>query len=422
MNIICLAIDGLHIGSLGCYGSDSVPTPAMDRLASESYLFDQYIIDSPGFAYRSLWQGVHAISHSPGGRSIAELLSSSDWNTTLVSDDARPFDRVAASGFRHIKLLSPAEDRTAESVSQTGLAQFFEAAVDVVAGFERSEFLWLHSHGMTAPWDAPYSFRDELIEDEDEPPPPSWSTVPAISHDGPIDPDELLGIRRAYGGQIKLFDECLAAFLEMFAASGLGEDTLLVLFGLRGFPLGEHAVVGTDQGHLHEELVHAPCLMRFPDGLAAGERTAAIVQPSDLPATLLDWAGCGTSLPHGQSLLPVIRGDCQGVRDRACTVAYDPTLPTGMPRELAMRTRYWHLRLDPRGEPSDEDVPMAQPSLYVKPDDRWEQNEIASRCPNQVNALRTAVDDLLTAVEGDDAKAMAPLDKCLLDHPARDAW
>jgi len=92
-----------------------------------------------------------------------------------------------------------------------------------------------------------------------------------------------------------------------------------------------------------------------------------------------------------------------------------------MPTEFAIRTRYWHLRLDPRGEPSDKETPAEHPSLYVKPDDRWEQNEIAQRCPSQVKALHAAVNDLRSAVEDDNAKAMEPLDECLLNHPAGNA-
>jgi|GEM_PF-344426 len=420
MNIVCLAIDGLHIGFVGCYGSDSVPTPAMDHLASEAFVFDQYIIDSPDpvAVYPSLWQGIHALSNATGGDNIAAVLSAADWSTTLVSDDARWFDRVATSGFRHLNMLPPAEDRAAESLSKTGFARFFETAVDVVAGVERSEFVWLHSHGMTAPWDAPYSLRCELIEDEEEPSPPEMSTVPTIPRDRPIDPDELLGIRRAYGGQIKLFDECLAAFLEMFESSGLADDTLLVLLGVRGFPLGEHSVVGLNAGRLHEELIHVPCLMRFPDGMGAGHRGSAIVQPSDVPATLLDWVGHDVSIPHGQSLLPLIRGERSTLRDRAGTVTHDSNGPTASnSMEIAIRTHYWQLDFPPPGEHPAEDVRAERPLLYVKPDDRWEQNEISSRCPDQVEALRTAIDDLKTAIQGDNAKTMSPLDECLRYHP-----
>ena len=37
MNVICLAIDRLHLGHLGAYGNAWINTPAIDRLASQSW-------------------------------------------------------------------------------------------------------------------------------------------------------------------------------------------------------------------------------------------------------------------------------------------------------------------------------------------------------------------------------------------------
>lgn len=420
MNVICLAIDGLHIGQLGCYGSDAVPTPAFDQLASESFVLDQYVLDSPApkTAYRSLWQGVHALNKSTDRGTIFERIAAADWRCSLMSDDAPLFEGITTTGLHEINLLPPLPARTAGSVGETGFARFFESAVDLAAGVENSNLLWLHSRGLTAPWDAPYSYREELVEDDEEPAPPTMSLVPAVADSSEMDPDELLGIRRAYGGQIKLFDECLAAFLELFAASGLQEDTLLVLMGTLGFPLGEHAVIGHADELLHEEFIHVPCLLRFPDGLGANERTTGLVQPSDLAATILDWADCDHAAVDGESLLPLLKGECDSIRDRACSVAYNPTSPVGgMPSELAIRTRYWHLRLDLQAAPNDEDSLAVQPLLYVKPDDRWEQNEIASRCPEQVEALRTAIDDMETWLENEESGPLEPLDECLREHP-----
>ena len=64
MNAICLVIDRLHTGFLGAYGNTWIETPAFDRLAAESFLFDQMLVDSPqlGPLYRSFWQGCHALA------------------------------------------------------------------------------------------------------------------------------------------------------------------------------------------------------------------------------------------------------------------------------------------------------------------------------------------------------------------------
>ena len=66
MNAICLVIDRLHTGFLGTYGNAWVETPAIDRMASQSCVFDNALIDTPrlrGICH-SYWQGMHSLSAS----------------------------------------------------------------------------------------------------------------------------------------------------------------------------------------------------------------------------------------------------------------------------------------------------------------------------------------------------------------------
>ena len=48
MKILLLDVPGLHLGYLGCYGNDWVATPHLDRLASESIVFDRHFAAGPG--------------------------------------------------------------------------------------------------------------------------------------------------------------------------------------------------------------------------------------------------------------------------------------------------------------------------------------------------------------------------------------
>ena len=63
MNAICLIVDRLNAGYLGSYGNAWTETAHFDRLAAESFVFDQVLVDSPdvGLLYRSYWQGWHAM-------------------------------------------------------------------------------------------------------------------------------------------------------------------------------------------------------------------------------------------------------------------------------------------------------------------------------------------------------------------------
>ena len=98
MNAICLVIDRLHAGYVGAYGNTWIETPAMNRLASQSFLLDQALIDSPDLErlYRSYWQGWHAACPPPEGPrpSLAARLRAAGVATALLGDEPR---RVAAS-------------------------------------------------------------------------------------------------------------------------------------------------------------------------------------------------------------------------------------------------------------------------------------------------------------------------------------
>ncbi len=248
---------------------------------------------------------------------------------------------------------------------------------------------------MAGPWDAPRELRERYLGEED-PSPPNFVRPPALRLPADPDPDELLGIRQAYAAQVSVLDSCVEAFLGGLRESKLAADTLFVLLSARGYPLGVHGCVGAppDQTEgLYGELTSVPWLLRFPDGLGAADRSGALVQPPDLFGTLLEWFDCGqcgqlalqVGVPPAEqadhtrqlaervghtSLLPLVRGDVQSLRDRAAICSSSS--------EVALRTPAWYARFPETAE------------LYLKPDDRWEVNDLARRCPEVIEAMRKA--------------------------------
>ncbi len=155
--------------------------------------------------------------------------------------------------------------------------------------------------------------------------PPDFVDVPDRMLAADYDPDELLGISHAYAGQVALVDRCLGVLVDHLDESGLAATTQLTLLSARGYPLGEHLRVGRCDNALYNETVQIPWLMRFPDEMGRMARSQALVLPSDLPGTLLDWleldrsslaTGCATSL------LPIIRGE-QASAARPCLHDFD---------------------------------------------------------------------------------------------------
>lgn len=401
MNAICLLIDRLHAGHVGAYGNSWIETPAIDRLASESFTADHFLIDSPRLdtLYRSYWHGEHALGQegTPNAQTaLPELLARSGVTPTLLTDEPTVARHPSARGFDDIiEIPQPEYHDAADQVDQTHLGQCFARAIDWIDSAREPFLLWSHFGALGAGWDAPLEFRLRYAEPED-PDPPESVEVPCRMLQENYDPDELLGFSQAYAGQVSLLDTCLAALMEYLDSAPCGQDTLLMLLSSRGFPLGEHRRVGDCDGALFGELLHVPLLIRFPDRQGMTVRSQGLVHPADIWATLLDSFGLTDlpSTPAAASMIPLVSEETEMLRDRLCVVGDD--------RRRAIRTPAWYLR---DGE---------TPELFAKPDDRWEVNDVANRCGDVVERLRSAFDAYRDALSSGRLAELPPLDDILL--------
>jgi len=382
-NLICVVIERLHAGMVGAYGNSWIRTAALDALACQSFLFDQAFLESPLLeqTYRAYWHGLHAAD----GRSLGEdalslphLLTASGLHTALLTDSAEVAGLLPAAEFSEQLLIElPTNPHTATDVAETSLARVFGAATEWLHTPREPFCLWVHAQGMAGPWDAPLEMRNRFADEEDPQPPP---LVEVPNHWLPdnYDPDEPLGIKHAYAGQVALLDLCLGAFLDEFDASPLAASTQLTFISTAGFPLGEHRRVGPCDDALYNELIQLVWMMRFPDEMGKLSRTQALVQPSDLPISLLEWLELDRARLAGKdasSLLPLVRGEAECLRDRLLMVGR---------HDRALRTQAWHLRQPLTGAPE----------LYSKPADRWEASEVANLLPDIVLGMQAALDEL----------------------------
>jgi hypothetical protein len=381
-NLISLVVDRLHAGMIGAYGNSWIHTAALDQLAGESFLFDQAFVDSPQLErlYRAYWLGLHGALSQPvpeAGASFLQLLAAEGIHTALVTDEPEVAGLLLSADFAEQVLVeSPAVDQTAGDVSETGLARVFGAATEWLQTAPQPFCLWVHARGMGGPWDAPLAMRNHFADEEDPQPPP-FVAVPNYWLPDESDPDEVLGIKHAYAGQISALDLCVGAFCDQLDQNGRAADTQLTLLSARGFPLGEHRRVGPCDEGLYNETVQLVWLMRFPDQLGKLARSQALAQPADLPGTLLEWLGVDRGrlgAGRASSLLGIIDGNLELLRDRAFMLSL---------HDRAIRTPAWHLRQPIAGAPE----------LYAKPGDRWEVNEVAKLLPDIVVGLEAALDE-----------------------------
>jgi arylsulfatase A-like enzyme len=347
MNVVVVMAHGLRADYLGCYGNLWVDTPAFDTLAASGVLFDRHFAESCDGAPigRDLLDALRAARRPTwlvrDGRVIAAPESLAGWDKVLEAEDGDAIDEA----------LELAE----QALTQLGTGCDFLLMIDLTTTLP--------------PWDVPDEYlepyfspqdedEDEMDGDEDSLEPDEPLTDPEL---GPIDADDdalFVQLQSTYAAAVGCLDAGLGRLVDMIDRAGRANDTLLVVAADHGFPLGEHGVLGPDGAPPHEELFHVPLLLRLPRAERAGTRLSALTQPADLGPTIAD--ALGVPVP-GTSLLPLVRGEREAMREYVVSSAAG---------SWRLRTSEWALVRSGEGE-------AGRAQLFVKPDDRWEVNDVA---------------------------------------------
>jgi arylsulfatase A-like enzyme len=347
MNVVVVMARGLRADFLGCYGNLWVDTPAFDTLAATGVLFDRHFGDSCDRhpITRDLLAALRAAGRRAwlvrDGRLIAPPESLAGWDKVLEADDGDAIDET----------LDLAEQALADLAAESGFLLMVELTTAL------------------PPWDVPdeylepyFSWQveddDEMDSDEDSLEPDEPLTDPEL---GPVeaDDDELfLQLQSTYAAAVGCLDAAVGRLIDLIDRMGRREDTLLIVTADHGFPLGEHGVLGPDTAPPHEELFHVPLMLRLTGGERAGTRISALTQPADLGPTIADPFGVSIS---GTSLLPLVRGERDMMR---------PYVVSSAAGSWRLRTPEWVLVRSGEGE-------AGRAQLFVKPDDRWEVNDVA---------------------------------------------
>jgi arylsulfatase A-like enzyme len=336
---------------------------------------------------------------------LPKLLAEQGWETTLLTDDAALTTFVGAGDFEHQLVLKPAEDATARQTraldkSQTAMAELFAAIFEVIhptttdfvalrhesAGSDRARLIWVHSRGMYGPWDAPLELQRQLL-DEGDPPPVETVAPPELWLSKADDPDAVFRHNCAYASQIIVLDSCWNALMDAVDAVSSKGEWLVAFVGMRGFPLGEHRHIGGVDQRMFVEQLHVPWLIQFPNGTGRLARSGALTSHFDLLPTILDWTGVKRPQEpvgfDGNSVLPLAANPRAPWRDAVIAASHE---------SRAIRAPDWCLRQDIQHDDGNSAVIASE--LYVRPDDRWEANDVAKLCPEVVESLTYLADDL----------------------------
>jgi arylsulfatase A-like enzyme len=214
---------------------------------------------------------------------------------------------------------------------------------------------------MYGAWDAPLELQEELLAPEEGDPPPRIEVEPPDLMAGKdTEPDAIFRCATAYAAQAMLLDASLEGLLASIEPGGR-EDWTILLLGVRGYPLGEHGRIGGVDGRLFAEQLHVPMIWRFADAQHRLSRSGKLISLADVPTMI------------------------EGLADQRLVIPQHEALHAAGPHGArAIRTASWCLRSDGH---FGERVAGRSNELYVRPDDRWEANDVADLCPREVEEL-----------------------------------
>ncbi len=210
------------------------------------------------------------------------------------------------------------------------VAKTMTKAIEYLQQVDRQKqfFLWIDSFDPHEPWDPPsvydpinpcpydpdYKGKDELL--------PFPDLVEGLYTEA-----QLNHVRMLYAELVTLCDKYLGKLMDYLKVSGLEDNTMLMMVSDHGEPMGNaehgHGMMRKARPWPYEELVHTPLLVRCP-GIQAGQRLKGFVQSCDIAPTVCDWLGIGVQpRMQGKSLLPMMRGEVEKVRDFAIAGYYN---------------------------------------------------------------------------------------------------
>jgi len=362
LNTVHVIMDTLKRSYLGCYGSDWVKTPNLDRFARMSVRFTRaYCASFPcmparaDFAtgnYQFPFKGWSALEED--AVRVSRTLGDAGVTTGLVTDHYHLFrwgsgnyhfdydswqfirgmegDRLYTDpvenldidyrcdperiGKNHRDYYYKFKHFEMKTEEDGPAARTFKTAADWVErnrGHRGGFHLQIDSFPPHEPFDPPPGYSEMYDPDYEG----DRLTTPAYEPwRKNYTPRELKNIQALYAGTITYVDRWFGHFLDTLERLGLMENTMVVVTSDHGTYTGDHGWTGKLGTYLYDCVCHVPMMIYHPD--IAPRSEDAVVQNVDVVPTLLEASGAGGDYRcHGRSLLPLLRGETAKVREAA---------------------------------------------------------------------------------------------------------
>jgi len=307
--LLLISVDTLRADRLGAYGSDLSLSPNLDRLASESQVFDWAYAPSAFTlpSVSSLLTGRYPeeigilgnrSTLATSTRTLASALGERGWSSAAVVSNLVLRKKAGlAAGFDVYDDVLPDLEATRNWPERIA-ADTTDAAIAVLDDFATGEnqrlFLWVHYQDPHGPYTPPEGLREQFLAHERERPDGRRRLPEATGRGGRgrvpsyqvVDGEREVAFYRAgYDAEVHYLDAEVGRLLRDLADRGLDDAGVVVFTADHGESLGERDYWFAHGDRLGDPLVRVPLLLRMP-GLAPGRRgdVASLV---DLFPTLL---------------------------------------------------------------------------------------------------------------------------------------
>ncbi|NNE07709.1 MAG: sulfatase, partial [Gemmatimonadetes bacterium] len=317
-NVILVSLDTLRADFLGCYGETRDTSPAIDRFARSSVLFENAYSQAPntllshGSLLTSRYPSVNMASAEgnkvPKWRIFAaEILREAGYRTLGIVDShfltktyglEQGYDRYIRRGDGAKRIVAKA---------RSWLDRYSDEPF----------FLFVHIYDIHSPYARTAPYKRRFVEKPYDGPVTS-NSMELVKYqrqvrrgetpDLAIDEAAAEYLRALYAGGVRETDDAIAPFLQYIEESALGENTIVVLTSDHGEEFLEHGTVL--HAELYRTVTHVPLIVRLPGGERGGKRVPQAVGLVDVLPTLLDVTGVETpGKMSGHSLAGLMRGD-----------------------------------------------------------------------------------------------------------------
>ncbi len=386
-NVVIILADDLGYGDLRCYNAESkIPTPHMDRLATEGMRFTdahtpssvctptRYGLLTGRYCWRSALKKGVLYGYDPllieqGRPTMASFLKGQGY-------------RTAAIGKWHLGLGSMKKTDFSESLSPGPVTVGFDSFFGIAASLDMPPYVWIENDRVTAApneqigdsksrrqggegmWRAgaiapgfrhidvlpTLSAKAVSFISEQKPEQPFFLYLPLTSPHTPWVPAASAQGRTAvghYGDFVAQTDDVVGAVLNALDKAGLSENTLVVMTSDNG----SHWLPGDIKKYGHRANAEwrgqkadiwegghrVPFIVRWPGKVQAGSRSSALICLTDFFATVADVVGTKSEkgAEDSVSFLPVLMGKSGQARKSVVHHSIDGT--------FAVRDGNWKL-------------------------------------------------------------------------------